>query len=60
MHSFGRYLFWLMNYVGFMHAVNSWSIPDWMRPLLSFGALVVYFIWDHGEDKEAKRTTNDS
>lgn len=52
MHSFGRYLFWLMSYVGFMHAVNSLSIPVWTRLLLSFAAVVVYFIWDHEEDKK--------
>lgn len=49
-----KYLIWLMSYIGFMHAVYSWSLPRWANTVLQFLALIAFFIWDSVDDDKKK------
>lgn len=54
MRFWSKYLIWLMSYIGFVHAVRSWSLPGGANTVLYILALIVFFIWDSVDDDKKK------
>lgn len=42
-----KYMIWIMAWIGFAHAVDSWPIPNWSRFAFYLLGLLAWFLWDN-------------